>query len=161
VPDPAGLEIAIPGEDPLVLRHLVLDLNGTLARDGALLSGVAERVVALAPRIATVLVSGDTFGTAAAVAMTLGCRHIGLEATRQGAQKLLVVEGFGPAHVVMIGNGRNDAPALAAAALGICVLGPEGAAAEALSAARVVVGSPTDALDLLAHPDRLVATLRR
>jgi soluble P-type ATPase len=47
------------------------------------------------------------------------------------------------------------------AALGICVLGPEGMAVEALMAADVVAPSVLDALDLLYHPLRLMATLRR
>lgn len=50
---------------------------------------------------------------------------------------------------------------LAAAALGIAVLGPEGLATEALQAADLVVGQVEDALDLLLHPTRLLATLRR
>jgi soluble P-type ATPase len=50
---------------------------------------------------------------------------------------------------------------LSSAALGIAVLGPEGLAVEALRAAHVVVARIEDALDLLLHPQRLVATLRR
>jgi soluble P-type ATPase len=49
---------------------------------------------------------------------------------------------------------------LAAAALGIAVLEGEGAAPAALAAAAVVVRAGVDALDLLRHPKRLVATLR-
>jgi len=51
--------------------------------------------------------------------------------------------------------------ALRAAALGICVLGAEGAAGAAVLAADIVVPDPLTALDLLLHPDRVVATLRR
>jgi soluble P-type ATPase len=50
---------------------------------------------------------------------------------------------------------------LTAAALGIAVLGPEGAAAATLAAAHVIAPDILAALDLLAHPQRLVATLRR
>ncbi len=50
---------------------------------------------------------------------------------------------------------------LAAAALGIAVPGPEGAAAVTLAAADVVAPDILVALDLLTHPQRLVATLRR
>ena len=49
---------------------------------------------------------------------------------------------------------------LAAAALGIAVCGAEGAAAETLQVADVVVIRIVDALDLLLHPKRLMATLR-
>jgi soluble P-type ATPase len=48
-----------------------------------------------------------------------------------------------------------------AAALGIAVVQAEGAAVETLLAADVAVASVLDALDLLAAPLRLAATLRR
>jgi len=63
--------------------------------------------------------------------------------------------------VVATGNGANDAGMLQAAALGMAVLGPEGLAREALQEADVVMTSVHDGLDLLPHPRRLVATLRR
>jgi soluble P-type ATPase len=63
-------------------------------------------------------------------------------------------------HVVAIGNGRNDRKMLDVAALGIAVCGAEGAAAETLQAGDIVVGRIVDALDLLLHPKRLMATLR-
>jgi soluble P-type ATPase len=50
---------------------------------------------------------------------------------------------------------------LAAAALGIAVVGPEGAAGAAVRAADVVCASIVDALDLLLDERLLVATLRR
>jgi soluble P-type ATPase len=59
-----------------------------------------------------------------------------------------------------LGNGRNDVLMLKNAALGIAVVGKEGAAVEAILAARVVALSILDALDLLLRPLRLKATLR-
>ena len=47
------------------------------------------------------------------------------------------------------------------AAVGIVVIGAEGAAAHTVQAADLVVTSPLDALDLLLRPARLVAGLRR
>ena len=49
---------------------------------------------------------------------------------------------------------------LEAAALGLAVLGPEGASAAALRSADVVCASAADALDLLLDPKALSATLR-
>ena len=71
------------------------------------------------------------------------------------------MDRLGAERVVAIGNGANDAEMLAAAALGIAVLGPEGLATATLRAVDVVVGRIEDALDLLLQPQRLVATLRR
>ena len=42
------IEIQIPGDKDYKLEHLVLDYNGTLARDGQVLPGVREAVRALA-----------------------------------------------------------------------------------------------------------------
>ena len=62
--------------------------------------------------------------------------------------------------MVAIGNGRNDGPMLKAAALGIALVQQEGGAVETLLSADIVSTSILDALDLLSHPQRLVATLR-
>jgi soluble P-type ATPase len=67
---------------------------------------------------------------------------------------------LGAEHVVAVGNGRNDVAMFEAAALGIAVLGPEGAAGVLLQVADVVVPDVYVALELLLHPRRLKATLR-
>lgn len=155
-------EIVVPvGDRTLRLRHLILDLNGTLARDGQLLPGVPPRIARLREHLWVQMVSGDTFGTAADAARALGLCVRMLGPDDQGAQKLDIVRRLGADAVAMIGNGNNDAPALAEVALGICVIGPEGAASGALRAADVLAGSIEVALDLLLVPQRLVATLRR
>ncbi len=59
-----------------------------------------------------------------------------------------------------IGNGRNDRLMLAAAALGIVIIGEEGAAVQTVLASRVACHDILSALDLLRQPQRLVATLR-
>jgi soluble P-type ATPase len=59
-----------------------------------------------------------------------------------------------------MGNGRNDALMLRRAALGVGVLGSEGAAAEILHSADIVVRDIRDGFDLLLNPLRLSATLR-
>jgi P-type E1-E2 ATPase len=155
-----ALALEVPGWQRLEILHLVLDLNGTLARDGALLPGVAEAIARLSTRLACHLVTADTFGTAAGLlgpAVELALVRPGDEA----GQKLAIVQGLGAATVAALGNGANDALMLKAAALGIAVLGPEGAAPAALMAADVVVPGPREGLELLLHPDRLRATLRR
>ena len=78
----------------------------------------------------------------------------------QAEAKARFIETAGAQHVAAIGNGRNDRLMLGAAALGIAVCGGEGLATEAMQAAAIVVRDMRDALDLLAHPPRLVATLR-
>ena len=78
----------------------------------------------------------------------------------EAGDKLAIVQELGADSVVAIGNGSNDALVLKASAVGICVIGPEGASRAALEAADVVVPSIQAALKLLAEPRRLMATLR-
>jgi P-type E1-E2 ATPase len=152
------MQLNLPGQPALVLRHLVLDLNGTLSVKGALIPGVVDRVTSLAERLSVHLLTADTFGTASEVARDIGAT---LQRVSDGQQKAALVEALGPTETVAIGNGRNDAPMLRAARLGIAILGPEGAAAEALSSADLVFASILEALDALADERLLVATLRR
>ncbi len=46
------------------------------------------------------------------------------------------------------------------AAISIAILTPEGVATKVLQGADIVVYGPTNALDLLLKPNRLIATLR-
>ncbi|MEW5762871.1 MAG: ATPase P [Bacillota bacterium] len=154
------LRIDIPGRGELDLRHAVLDFNGTFACDGKILPGVAERLGALARDLAVHILTADTFGTAEQACRGIKAQVVVLRGPLTGPEKASYVEGLGAGCTVAIGNGANDVPMLRRAALGILVLGPEGAAVEALLAADVAVREINDALDLLLHPKRLVATLR-
>lgn len=155
------IEIDIPGLGPLRLRHLVLDVNGTLALDGGLIEGVGERLRRLAGGVEVHLVTADTFGTTGAIARALGLPSTLIPPGGQAEAKLAYVERLGADAVAAVGNGANDARMLERAALGIAVLGPEGAATAALLAAPVAVRDIRCGLDLLLHPRRLAATLRR
>jgi P-type E1-E2 ATPase len=154
------IDIAIPGRDPLRLNYLVLDLNGTLALDGQILPGVRERLEALGGQLEIWLITADTHGTLSALAPALKVKVRRMEPPSGAAQKRALVEELGAAQVAAIGNGVNDAEMLRRAALGIAVLGPEGLAADCLSAADILAPNTGAALDLLLHPRRLVATLQ-
>ncbi len=154
------IEIVIPGDKTLRLEHLVLDYNGTLACDGALLPGVAERITALSRQMDVHVVTADTFGGAAAAVQGLPCRVQVLPREGQAHAKMVYAVQLGRGNTACIGNGRSDRLMLQAAALGIAVIGPEGASPDALHAADVIVPDILAALDLLLHPLRLIATLR-
>jgi len=156
-----AIHLDIPGWESLRLEDLVLDVNGTVALDGEVLPGVAERLAALSVSLTTHLITAGTQGRAAEIAERLGVRLTCIEAKDEADQKRALVERLGADRVVPVGNGANDVEMLAAAAVGIAVLGPEGLATVTLRAADVVVGRIEDALDLLLRPQRLVATLRR
>ncbi|MFZ0976519.1 MAG: hypothetical protein WAN22_30135 [Solirubrobacteraceae bacterium] len=152
------LAIPIPGGEDLRLDHLMLDVNGTLTNRGALLDGVTAAVAKLLPSLDIHLVSADTLGTLDSIADLL--RATGVRAA-SGDDKLRTLDKLGPQQTAVIGNGANDVLVLEAAALGITVIGAEGASSAAIRAADVVCVSILDALDLLLEPRALVATLRR
>lgn len=154
------LAIDIPGYGDLALEHLVLDMNGTIALDGALLPGVGEALTALDGIVRPLIITADTRGAAVAVGERLGVEVRVIGGEWEAGEKLAVVEELGVDGVVAIGNGANDHLMLKTCALGICVVGPEGAARSAVDAADVLVGSIEVALGLLADPQRLRATLR-
>jgi P-type E1-E2 ATPase len=153
------IELNIPGRGLIRLRHLVTDVNGTLAFDGVLLTGVSRALLALRDRLELHLLTADTHGRQHLIDAQLGttARII----TQGAAEKAAIVRELGAEHVVAIGNGANDAPMFKEAALAIAVLGEEGLAVEALQAADVMVRRIHDALNLLLMPDRLRASLRR
>ncbi len=153
------IELEIPGRAPLALAHLVLDVNGTIALDGALLPGVRERLDLLRQRLDVRLLTADTHGRQAAIDAELGLTASVI--TRGTAEKGAYVLALGAGGVAVLGNGANDVAMFNAAALRIAVLGPEGLAAELLRSADVLVSDPCAGLDLLLHPRRLAATLRR
>lgn len=155
------LTIEIPGYDHLALEHLVLDLNGTLALDGEILPGVAERLVALSPHLQIHLLTADTWGRGSDTAAALDISLHRLTPGDEAAQKRAFVESLGAEKVAAVGNGANDAEMLAMAALGVTVLGPEGLGRPAWQNADLIVPDIGAALDLLLHPQRLIATLRR
>ena len=154
------IDLSIPGFGRLELEHLVCDYNGTLALDGALPEDVRARLVRLSATLRLHVVTADTFGTVRGAMAGLDCALVVLPAEDQAAGKHRYVERLGARHVVAIGNGRNDRLMLGAAALGIAVCGGEGLATEAMQAATIVTRDARDALDLLASPARLTATLR-
>jgi P-type E1-E2 ATPase len=149
--------VELPGALPVELEHLLLDVNGTLTRDGRLLDGVADAIAGLRDAISVRLLSADTFGTARAIAEVLG---VELEPIRHGHEKRACVERLGAQRCAAIGNGQNDVAMLSAVAFGIAVIGPEGAAMPTVAVADVICTSVLDALALLRVPARITATLR-
>src|ERR1700756_709859 len=140
------VRIDIPGGEPLPLENLVLDFNGTLACDGALLPGVRRRLERLSELIQIHVVTADTFGRARAELSGLPCQLHILEPHDQARAKLEYVQRLGAERTACVGNGRNDALMVGAVALGIAVIQAEGAAPETLSAADVVARDIADAL---------------
>jgi len=157
----AMIEIEIPGFKSFHFEYLVLDVNGTIAKDGLLLEGVRESLSELRPRLEIHLVTADTHASQGMIDKALSLTSFRIPAHDQAKAKLNYIERLDARKVAAIGNGANDAAMLERAALGILVLGPEGSAVEALLRADVIVPDIVSALELLRRPKRLIATLRR
>ncbi len=151
----------IPARGVLTIQDVVFGFNGTLAVDGKLKPGVAQRLNQLAGRVRVFVVTADTFGTVRRALTGVDCEVTVLTASPGGPEKARFVRELGAAGTAAFGNGANDVRMLEAAGLGVAVLEGEGAAVGALMSADMVVRDINEGLDLLLKAGRLVATMRR
>jgi soluble P-type ATPase len=155
------IELNIPGRGVVQLEHLVSDVNGTLALDGRLIDGVRSALPRLADRLQIHLLTADTHDRQEVIDQQLGLQAVRIAPGGEREAKAGYVRELGPEKVVAFGQGMNDSGMLLEAAIGICVLSPEGLASETLVAADLVLPDINAALALLENPMRLVASLRR
>ena len=149
-----------PGWGRRTIEHVVLDFNGTLAADGRLLDGVEERLMKLSIKSRLYICTADFHGTVADETRRFDLALKVLKTADQALEKAEFVRRLGPMKVAAIGNGSADVQMLAESALGIAVIGPEGASPKAINAADIVCGDVLEALDLLLATKRLAATLQ-
>lgn len=154
------IEVNIPGYRKFQLEHLVLDYNGTIAFDGALIDGVKECLAELSQMLTVHVITADTFGSVKQALEDIDCKLAEIPLDHQDMAKLEYVKTLGREQTVSMGNGVNDRLMLKASALGVAVIQREGAASETLASADVVCTDILSALSLLIQPLRLTATLR-
>ena len=156
------ISIDIPGrEHPLEIEALVLDYNGTIAKDGALIEGIPKRLIKLAEAVEVYVLTADTYGTVRGQCEPLGVTvrtfpHAGAGVCKEE----IVLELRRNAKVCAVGNGFNDVQMMDAADFAVAVLDAEGMYAGLLPHADILVRSAEEALDLFLKADRLRATLR-
>ena len=153
------IHIEIPGRVPMDIANVVLDYNGTIAVDGAVLPELRERLKALLELVPVYVLTADTYGTVRAQ-----CEPLGLTVhtfPREGAAKCKeeIVRSL-PGASACFGNGFNDIEMFGAAVLSVAILEGEGLYAALLPHADVLVRSAAEGLDLLLKDGRLKATLR-
>ena len=153
------IKIQIPGREELVLNHLILDYNGTIAEDGNIIEGIRPRLDVLSKDLSIYVITADTHGTAARKCEGLPLQVLTFPTTEVGRIKAEEAQKLSGG-VITIGNGFNDLQMSDVADLSICVMGKEGCCGALLMHTDVVVTSIEDALDLLLIPGRLRATLR-
>ena len=153
------LNIQIPGREELILSHLILDYNGTIAEDGEIIESIRPRLAELSKELSIYVITADTHGTAAKKCEGLPLQVLTFPTTEVGAIKAEEAQKLTDG-VITIGNGYNDIQMSDVADLSICVIGKEGCCGALLMHCDVVVTSIDDALDLLLKTGRLRATLR-
>jgi P-type E1-E2 ATPase len=154
------IEISIPAWGNMEIENIVLDLNGTIATDGIIPSEVKEKINSLSHGVKIYILTADTQGTASEESSEVKAELLKVSEEDSAEVKLRVMESLDPTRTVAIGNGNNDHLILKEAALGIAVLGDEGASVSAIKNADIIVKNISDALDLFLNPKRLIATLR-
>ena len=162
-----GIEMTIPFfATPLLIKRIVSDYTGTLSFNGELIRGVGDRLRSLSERVDICVLSADSCGTAsvelAGLPLTL---EIYKCPGRHNVLKQIYAQQNNPSQIAAFGNGNNDELLLKtvkeAGGLAVAVDNGEGCSLLAMQNANIFIGGIVNALDLLLHPTRCKATLRR
>ena len=142
-------------------------LLGLLAFGDTLKPGAAAAIATLRGlHIRTLLISGDNAGSANAVGRALGIDEVRAEVLPgdKAAVVAALHEGLaGRGKVAMVGDGINDAPALAAADVGMAMAGEHGGTDAAMQAAGITLmrGDPALVAQAIAISRRTTAKIRQ
>jgi len=153
--------VEIPHYKTLNLKHLVLDYNGTLAKDGTLIEETRPLLDALGKHYTIHVITSDTFGTVQAQLKGLDITVKILHSNDHTSEKSDYIQALGAEQCIAVGNGSNDKFMLKNAILGIALIGNEGCSTHTLKSSDVVCTNISDALELVRNPKRLIATLRQ
>ena len=153
--------IEIPDRDPMEAGNLVLDFNGTIAKDGHIHNKVRDAICLLGKKMTVHVLTADTRGNVEKIVRGLPVRVEILKGNDTAEEKAAFVHSLGGGQVIAVGNGLNDRLMFQEAGLALCVIGEEGAAGATVSASDVVFNSPLDALRFILKPLRHRATLRQ
>ncbi len=116
-----GTDIAIEGGTPLLVIEN-LELLGIVQLNDVIKGGIKERFEQLrAMGIRTVMITGDNQFTAASIAAEAGMDDFIAQATPETKLQCIREEQSQGRLIAMIGDGTNDAPALAQADVGVAM----------------------------------------
>lgn len=154
------MKIEIPGYKELDLKYLVLDYNGTIARDGIIPESIRKRITEASKQFQIYVVTADTHGNAARECRLLPVEVKTFPSAAAAQEKEKIVKALGAQHCICIGNGRNDMEMCRIAGLSVAVMDAEGMYAKLAGEADVCVRSMEEALEFTVSPKRIIATLR-
>ena len=152
--------IEIPNYKTVNLKHIVLDYNGTVAKDGILQEEVKELLKVLATRYTLHVITADTFGSVQKELQGFDVHVKVLQSQNHVLEKEAYVIELNEYQCAAVGNGNNDEKMLQIAEIGICLMGDEGCSTKSLLASDITCKSIVEALELFVYPKRLIATLR-
>ena len=160
IPSEKGLFYDIPGRGILRIKHLVLDLNGTIAFQGKIRESTRRLINELSRRVNVYVLTADNRGKAHHLCSSLEAEVCLIKKGREKEGKAEFIREKGPGETIALGNGDNDQLMLEASLLGIVVLGEEGCSVPSFLKADMAVKDVDTALEILLDPDTLKATLR-
>jgi len=154
------MTIDIPNYKTLTLTNIVLDYNGTIAKDGELKEAVKPLLKQLTSLYMVHVITADTFGSVAEQMNSFDLSIKVLQTTNHTQEKQSYIKSIGSQNCVAIGNGNNDTSMIKEAEVGIALLGDEGCSTKTLQESDIVCKSIESALELFLNTKRLIATLR-
>ena len=154
------MTIEIPNYKTLTLTHIVLDYNGTIAKDGLFKEEAKPLLKKLTALYSVHVITADTFGSVAEQMKPFDITIKVLQSKNHTQEKQDYIKSLDAQSCVAIGNGNNDVSMIKEATVGIALLGDEGCSSKTLQESDIVCKSIESALELFINTKRLVATLR-
>jgi soluble P-type ATPase len=153
------ISIERPGQDDSNIEFVLIDFEGTLASDRRVHPKAKDKINLLSKRAKIYILAKEEKECVEEVLKKVKAEIIYLKEGESSQKKLDLLRQLGATRTVAIGNGVDDGPMIEDAGLGICVIGKEGASAEAVNNADMVFTDILHALDFLLKPLRQRATL--
>lgn len=157
----SSMNVHIPNFKTLEIHNIVLDFNGTIAKDGIFLTHLSGILKELTTMFTVYVITADTNESVRAQMQSYDVNITILQTLDHTQEKADLIKSLKPSTCIAIGNGNNDVMMLDVASIGICVMGDEGCASQALMKSDIVCRNVQDALELILKPHRLIATLRQ
>lgn len=147
------------GQEVLEIDHLLIDFEGTLAMDRRVHPKAKDKINLLSKRLKIYIFAKEERERVEDVLRRVRAEIIFLNPGESSKQKLELLKSLGGLRTAVIGNGMDDLSMMKEAALGMVILGKEGASGALIQVAHLVFTNVIDALDFLLKPLRQRATL--
>ncbi len=125
-------KIDIPNYKKLSIANIVLDYNGTIAKDGILKKRVKKLLPLLSEKYAIHIITADTFGSVHKQLYNFDVKVKVLTSDNHTLEKAKYIKKLGKKTCVSMGNGNNDSLMLKSSKVAIAIIGDEGCATQTL-----------------------------